>query len=51
MSDPAPPDADEDRPQRLFSPAFWVAIGFAALCILAGIGLVVLGPTLFPPKP
>ena len=37
------------KPVRLFSPAFWIAVSFAAACIVAAILLASLGPRLFPP--
>ena len=38
------------RPPRLFPIQFWIAIGFAAVCIVAAIVVASLGPRLFPPS-
>ena len=37
------------KPVRLFPPAFWIAIAFALVCIVAAILVASLGPRLFPP--
>ena len=47
----APAEPADDGPRRpLMGPGFWLAIGFAVFCILAGVVVVKLGPTLFPVK-
>src|SRR5215469_7055097 len=50
LTAPVDPAAYGER-RRLMSPAFWIAMGFALVCILAAIALVKLGPRLFPAKP
>ena len=35
---------------KLFSTSFWAVIAFGVLCIIAGAGVVSLGPKLFPPR-
>ena len=42
--------AARQAPRRLFTPAFWIAIGFGLVCILAAILIATLGPRLFPPR-
>ena len=37
------------KPVRLFSPPFWIAVSFAAACIVGAILVASLGPRLFPP--
>lgn len=37
------------KPVRLFPPAFWIAVAFALVCIVAAILVASLGPRLFPP--
>ena len=47
MTDPGDPEPDDDfRPVPLITARFWVLLVFAALCILAGIAVAVLGPRL-----
>lgn len=47
MTDPGDPEPDDDfRPVPLITTRFWVLLIFAALCILAGIAVAVLGPRL-----
>ena len=36
---------------RLLTPAFWLVIGFAVLCILAGAWIAVMAPKVFKPRP
>ena len=50
LTAPVDPAAYGDR-RRLMGPGFWIAMGFALVCILAGVGVVKLGPKLFPAKP
>jgi hypothetical protein len=50
LSAPIDPAAYGER-RRLFGPGFWIAMGFALFCILAGVLVVKLGPKLFPAKP
>lgn len=50
---PEPPEADDDegpagRPRALFGVAFWIALLFGVLCVVAGYALARLGPQLFP---
>ena len=47
MSSPSDPD-DDFKPRPLLTARFWALMIFAALCVLAGIGVAVLGPR-FPP--
>ena len=37
------------KPVPLFPPAFWIAVAFALVCIVAAILVASLGPRLFPP--
>lgn len=39
-----PPEPDADPPRPLLSPAFWIAMAVGLLAILAGVGVVLLGP-------
>ncbi len=39
------------RRTRLFGPAFWLVIGFAVICILAGAWIGIAGPRFFKPSP
>ncbi len=50
--DPAEPEpsTEDIQPPRLMSAGFWIAMGFALFCILAGVLVVKLGPSLFPAK-
>jgi hypothetical protein len=50
LTAPVDPAAYGARP-RMMGPAFWIAMGFALLCILGGVAVVKLGPVLFPSKP
>ena len=51
MSDPHDPDPNDDfRPVPLITARFWIMLVFAALCILAGIAVAVLGPRLPLPR-
>ncbi len=51
--DPAEPEASTEdiKPPRLMSAGFWIAMGFALFCIVAGVLVVKLGPSLFPATP
>ena len=51
MEPPPVDSASGEPPRKLFSVAFWIVIGFGALCIVAGLGVAVLGPKLFPARP
>jgi len=44
------PDPAAERPRPLLSVTFWVFMVFALLCVLAGAGVVLLGPKLWPPS-
>ncbi len=50
----SPPDDDPreepHRPLRL-GPAFWAALAFGLVCVLAGWALARYGPLLLPPRP
>jgi hypothetical protein len=46
----APKDPADYRPRPLLGPSFWAMIALAVVCILAGIGIALLGPKLLPPK-
>lgn len=48
MSAPDGPNDPAEVPPRLLGAGFWAAIIVALLCVLAGIGVVVLGPRLWP---
>ena len=43
-----PDDPAEHRPAPLMGPAFWVFVGLGVLCVLAGVAVALLGPTLLP---
>jgi hypothetical protein len=45
MSSPGDPD-DEFQPRPLITARFWALMIFAAVCVLAGIAVAVLGPRL-----
>ena len=36
---------------RLFTPAFWLVIGFAVMCVLAGAWVALMAPRMFKPRP
>jgi len=46
-----PKNPAEYRPKPLMGAGFWALIAFGVLCILAGVGVAVLGPRLLAPKP
>jgi len=53
-----PPDPDlprepaEHRPKPLMGWTFWAMLAFGAICVLAGVGVATLAPTLLaPPAP
>lgn len=46
-----PRDPAEYRPRPLIGVGFWAFIAFGVLCVLAGAGVVLLGPKLWAPKP
>jgi len=46
-----PKDPAEYRPKPLMGAGFWAMIAFGVLCVLAGVGVAVLGPRLLPQKP
>jgi hypothetical protein len=48
---PGGPDPAEDRPRPLLGLAFWALMIFSLLCVLAGAGVVLLGPRLRAPTP
>ena len=50
LTAPLDPAAYGER-RRLMGPGFWIAMGFALVCILAGVAVVKLGPKLLPAKP
>jgi hypothetical protein len=45
------PDPAAERPRPLLGLGFWAVMVFAMLCVLAGVGVVLLGPKLWPPAP
>ena len=46
---PAPdPDADAPPPRRLLGAGFWLLMGFALACVVAGLAVARFGPALFP---
>lgn len=45
---PGEPDPAAERPRPLLSMAFWAFLAFALLCVVAGAGVVLLGPKLWP---
>ena len=45
------PDPAAERPRPLLSAGFWAFMIFAMLCVLGGVGVVLLGPKLWPPTP
>ncbi|HKT54641.1 MAG TPA: hypothetical protein VJP88_09330 [Caulobacteraceae bacterium] len=49
--DDPPKDPGDDSVRRGWPLAFWVAISFGLLCILAGFAIGRYGPMFFPPKP
>ena len=49
-ADSSPAPARQSRP-RLMGPSFWALIVFGVLCLSAGAGVAVFGPTLFPAPP
>jgi len=46
-----PKDPAEYRPKPLMGIGFWAMIAFGVLCVLAGAGVALLGPRLWPSKP
>jgi hypothetical protein len=44
-------DPPDERPRRLLSTGFWAFLAFGMLCVLAGVGVVLLGPTLWTTAP
>jgi hypothetical protein len=48
---PGEPDPAAERPRPLLGLGFWAVMVFAMLCVLAGVGVVLLGPKLWPPAP
>ena len=46
----SPDDPAEHRPSPLMGPAFWVFVGLGVLCVLAGIGVALLGPSMAPAR-
>jgi len=46
-----PKDPADYRPKPLMGLGFWALIAFGVLCVLAGVGVAVLGPRLLPAKP
>jgi hypothetical protein len=46
-----PKDPADYRPKPLMGVGFWALIAFGVLCVLAGVGVAVLGPKLLPAKP
>lgn len=46
-----PKDPADYRPKPLMGAGFWALIAFGVLCVLAGVGVAVLGPKLLPAKP
>jgi hypothetical protein len=55
MSAAAEPDPPRDpaqyRTRSLMGPSFWAVTAFGVLCVLAGVGVAVLGPRLLPAEP
>jgi hypothetical protein len=52
VSDPEPPrDPADYRTPKLMGPSFWAVTAFGVLCVLAGVGVAVLGPRLLPAEP
>ena len=45
------PDPAAERPRPLLGVGFWLFIAFSFLCVLAGAGVVLLGPKLWAPAP
>lgn len=45
-----PRDPAEYRPKPLMGIGFWAMIAFGVLCVLAGVGVALLGPRLLSPK-
>ncbi len=50
LATPVDPAAPGPR-TRLLSPSFWIVLGFAVMCILAGAWIGVMAPRVFKPKP
>ena len=50
VPDPPEPPRPPERPRRLFSPGFWVGIGFGLICILVGLFVAIFGARLFPAR-
>jgi hypothetical protein len=44
-----PKDPADYRPRPLLGASFWALIAFGVLCVLAGAGIALLAPRLFPP--
>ena len=44
------PDPDDYRPRPLMGRAFWLLLVFAFVCVVAGAGVAMLAPRLFPPQ-
>ena len=42
-----PKDPAADGPKPLLGPGFWAFIAFGILCVLAGVGVVLIGPKLW----
>ena len=45
------PDPAAERPRPLLGVGFWLFIAFGLLCVLAGAGVVLLGPKFWAPIP
>jgi len=48
---PGEPEPAAERPRPLLGLGFWAVMAFAMLCVLGGVGVVLLGPKLWPPAP
>jgi hypothetical protein len=48
-NDPVEPDVGERDGPRVLSRAFWIMMGFAALCMGAAVVFALAGPALFAP--
>jgi hypothetical protein len=47
----APRDPAEYRPRPLLGFSFWATMAFGVICVLAGVGIAVLGPRLWAQRP